>query len=50
MTGVELALPKLSTISLVMFWIAVTVWALVATGLMQFGLVRWQRSRRATSS
>jgi len=37
-TAVELHLRSLSTISLVFFWIAVTVWALVAAGLLRSAL------------
>jgi tellurite resistance protein TehA-like permease len=37
-TAVELHLRSLSTISLVFFWIAVTVWTLVAAGLLRSAL------------
>jgi tellurite resistance protein TehA-like permease len=44
-TGAELAMPALATISLVLFWIAATVWALVAVGLTHFAVATW-RGRR----
>jgi tellurite resistance protein TehA-like permease len=44
-TGAELSMPALATISLVFFWIAATVWALVAVGLTQFAVTNWRRRR-----
>jgi tellurite resistance protein TehA-like permease len=44
-TGAELSMPALATISLVLFWIAATVWALVAVGLTQFAVTNWRRRR-----
>jgi tellurite resistance protein TehA-like permease len=47
MTGIELDMPALATISLVFFWIAATVWALVTVGLTQFAVMSWRRGRAA---
>lgn len=47
--GRELGVPQLATVSLVFFWIAFTIWLLVATGLVHRGLARvasWLRIRR----
>ena len=45
-TGAELGLRALATISLVLFWISVIVWALVAVGLTQFAVANWRGRRR----
>ncbi|MDN5919294.1 MAG: tellurite resistance/C4-dicarboxylate transporter family protein [Pseudonocardia sp.] len=39
-TGSELRMPALATISLVLFWVAFTVWTLVGTGLLHTGVSR----------
>lgn len=48
--GSELGIPELGTISLVLFWIAFTIWTLVGTGLLHTGLARvLRRARRFRS-
>jgi tellurite resistance protein TehA-like permease len=44
-TAAELHMPALRTLSLVFFWIACTVWTLVAIGLLRSGLGYGLRSR-----
>lgn len=44
--GTELGTTRLATVSLMFFWIAMTIWALVATGLLHVGLKRALRLRR----
>ncbi|MGH8963578.1 MAG: tellurite resistance/C4-dicarboxylate transporter family protein [Jatrophihabitantaceae bacterium] len=45
-TGVELRMRSLTTMSLVFFWIALTVWLLVTVGLAHVGLARVGLVRR----
>ena len=39
-TGTDLGIPSLEMVSLVMFWIALVVWLIVAVGLLRKGLAR----------
>lgn len=45
-TAARLSMPSLRTISLVFFWIAATVWLLVAVGLTHFAFVRRRAATR----
>lgn len=45
-TGVHFGRPELHTVSLVSFWIAMTVWTLMAIGQIRFGLARWRARPR----
>ena len=44
-TGTDLDLPALATVSLVFCWIAITVWAVVAGGLVQSAGAHWRVCR-----
>ena len=41
-TGSEFRIRALVTVSLVFFWVAFTVWALVATGSVHLNALRWR--------
>lgn len=49
-TGIEVQLPALGTISLVMFWLAFTVWIMVTAGMLRAAVSRWRESRPNTPS
>lgn len=44
-TALQMRLPSLTTISLVFFWIALTVWLLVAVGLAHVAIARSRKTR-----
>jgi tellurite resistance protein TehA-like permease len=49
-TARQFQLPALVTVSLVFFWVALTVWLLIAVGLIHLSVATWRRRHKAINT